>query len=97
MTDHQPVQIVQTLVTTLHQLGKSLQPLIRISTRISEAITPYVESLAPYIEQFARYNRFINSVHATGWLPYHTVSIDFVEECDGDVFLLETRLADFYE
>lgn len=97
MTDHQPVQIVQNLVATLHQLGESLQTFIRISARISETITPYVESLAPYIEQFARYNRFIDSVHATGWLPYHTVAIDYVEECNGDVSLLETRLTDFYK
>ena len=65
--------------------------------RISEAITPYVEAMAPYIRQFVRYKRFIDSVHATGWLPYHAVSIDYVEECKGDVSLMETRLTDFYK
>ncbi len=53
--------------------------------------------MAPHVEQFARYNKFVDSVHASGWLPYHTVSIDYVEECGDDVSLLELRLASFYK
>ena len=55
-----------------------------------------VQAVAPYIESFFRYNRFIDSVRATGWLPYHTVSIVQVEECEADTSLLESHLSSFY-
>ena len=66
-------------------------------SRVSQAITPFLEAIAPYIKHFVRYNKFIDSVRPTGWLPYHTVSIDYVEECRDDVSLLEARLTSFYE
>ena len=55
------------------------------------------QAIAPYIDQFVRYHKFINAVRATGWLPYHTLSIDYVEECGDDVALLDDRLTIFYK
>ena len=77
-----------------------IQAMARISQTITpylEAIAPYVEAIAPYLEHFARFDKFIDAVHATGWLPYHTVAIDCVEECGDDVALLEARLLSFYK
>ena len=107
MTDKQIIQSLLNLSAALNRMLEPLQPFIQVMERISQAMervsqamTPFLEAVAPYIkyiEYYARYRKFIDSVHPTGWLPYHTVSMDFVEECGDDVSLLETRLEDFYE
>ena len=74
MTYSQADSIGKNLDVVLRQLAKPLEPLIEAMSRISQA-------MAPYIEQLVKYHKFIDSVSATGWLPYHTVSIDYVEEC----------------
>lgn len=92
--------VVQKLSEALQQMVVALRPFrpfVQELARISQALAPYVQAIAPYIESFARYNKFVDSVDATGWLPYHTVSIDYVEECGGDIPLLEHRLSIFYK
>ena len=81
MADKQSDSIVENLSVALKQLKKSFEPLTDAMAGLSQAITPYMQAMAPYIKYFVRYQKFIESVHPTGWLPYHTVSIDFVEEC----------------
>ena len=90
MTDSQSDSIIKNLDVALRQFAKALEPFIEVMARISQA-------MAPYIERLAKYHKFIDSVSATGWLPYHTVSIDYVEECGDDVPLLDDRLTSFYE
>ena len=97
MTDNQPIQGLLKLAGAVNRMLEPLQPFIQTMARVSEAITPFLEAVAPYIEHFVRYNKFIDAVRATGWLPYHTVSIDYVEECGDDISLLEAHLADFYQ
>ena len=97
MTDKQIIQSLLDLSAALNRMLEPLQPFIQSMARVSQAIAPFLEAVAPYIEGYARYLKFIASVRPTGWLPYHTVSIDYVEECGGDVPLLEARLKDFYE
>ena len=60
-------------------------------------MAPLIEAIAPYIDRFARYHRFIESVAATDWLPYHTILIDYVEQCGDDLSLLDARMTSFYE
>ena len=99
--------VVQNLAEVLQQLGEALCPLVQGLVDIYETVAPYVEqfaqvlddvsqAIAPYVKQFARYKNFVNSVTATGWLPYHTVSIDYVEKCGDNISLLEHRLSIFY-
>lgn len=97
MTYNQTIQSLLNLGAALQRLVEPLQPFIQSMSRVSQAITPFLEAIAPYIKHFVRYNKFIDSVRPTGWLPYHTVSIDYVEECRDDVSLLEARLTSFYE
>ena len=97
MTDNQPIQGLLTLARAVNRMLEPLQPFIQTMARVSEAITPFLEAVAPYIEHFVRYNKFIDAVRPTGWLPYHTVSIDYVEECGGDISLLESHVANFYQ
>ena len=97
MTDSQSDSIVGNLAVALQLLKKSLEPLTEAMAGLSQAIAPYMQAMAPYIKYFVRYHKFIESVRPTGWLPYHTVSIDFVEECGDDVALLDERLTSFYE
>ena len=97
MTYNQTIQSILNLCAALQRLVEPLQPFIQSMSRVSQAITPFLEAIAPYIKHFVRYNKFIDSVRPTGWLPYHTVSIDYVEECRDDVSLLEARLTSFYE
>ena len=82
--------VAQRLSRLQLQLERDAQPLVQALQRIAETATPY-------LEPFVRYHKFINSVSATGWLPYHTVSLDFVEECGNDASLLDGCLADFYK
>ena len=97
MTDSQADSIVKHLAVALQPLAKSLGPFIEAMARLSQAIAPYVKAMAPHIEQLVKYHQFIDSVRATGWLPYHTLSMDYVEECGDDVALLDDRLTIFYE
>lgn len=97
MTDNQAIQSTLKLGETLNKMVEPLQPFIQVLQRVSEAMAPIVEAIAPLVERYARYNKFIESVRPTGWLPYYTVSLDIVEECGDDVSLLEARLAEFYE
>ena len=97
MTNNQAIQSLLKLGAALNRMLEPLQPFIQSMARVSQAITPFLEAVAPYIQPFVRYSKFIDSVRPTGWLPYHTVSIDYVEECGDDVDLLEARLTDFYE
>ena len=84
------VPVVQKLSEASQQLEVTLRPFVQELAHISQAVAPYVES-------FAKYSKFIDSVGATGWLSYHTVPISYVEECGGDISLLEQRLSTFYE
>lgn len=97
MTDKRLFRNLQKLASALNELVEPFQPLMQVLQRFSQAISPFVDAIAPYIEHFERYNKFISAVQLTGWLPYHTVSIDIVEECGADVALLDSRLTEFYE
>ena len=90
MIDKKFAPIAQNLVTALQQQMGPLQPFIQAMAQISQAI-------APYIKGFVRYEKFIDSVRATGWLPYHTLSIDYVEKCVEDTVLLENHISSFYK
>ncbi len=97
MIDNRFAPIVQNLVTALQQQMGSLQPFIQAMAEISQAIAPYVEAIAPHIKGIVRYQKFIDSVRATGWLPYHTLPIDYVEKCAEDTALLENHISSFYK
>ena len=97
MIDKKFAPIAQNLVTALQQQMGSLQPFFQSMAQISQAIAPYVEAIAPYIKEFVRYKNFIDSIRATGWLPYHTLPIDYVEKCAEDTALLENNISSFYK
>ena len=87
----------QSAAPYIESLAVTLRPFVQEITRISQAIAPHIESIRSYAKSFERYSRFVDSVGATGWLPYHTVPISYVEECGGNTPLLEQRLSSFYE
>ena len=97
MADKQAIQSLLNLSVALNRMMEPLQPFIQSMARVSQAIEPFLKTLAPHIEHFVRYNKFIDSVYPTGWLPYHTVSIDCVDECGDDPSLLEAYLTNFYK
>ena len=95
---------MQRLSEAQQRLEEDLRPLAQALQRITETAVPYFEALqriseitVPYFEAFLRYDKFVGTVGATGWLPYHTVSIDYVAECGEDASLLEDRLSTFYK
>ena len=90
-------QNVLKLGKALNQMVEPLQPFIQFVQRVSEAMAPIMEAVAPILEYFSRYNKFIDTVRPTGWLPYHTVSLNIVEDCENDVSLLDARLTEFYK
>ncbi len=97
MADNQTIQSLVGIGTALNQMLEPFQPLIQSMTRVSQAIAPYLETLAPYIQHLVRYNKFVDSVHQTRWLPYYTVSIDYVEKYADDSSHLEAHLENFYK
>ena len=80
------------IVQALQQPMDSLQPFIQAMARISQAIV-----IDPRIKGFVRYLKFTDSVLATGWLPYHTLPIDYVEKYAEDTALLENHISSFYK
>ncbi|MDE0332838.1 MAG: hypothetical protein OXL41_13325 [Nitrospinae bacterium] len=93
MTDNRSSPIAQNLSVALQpfrQMMGFFQPFIQAMAKISQAV-------APYLEGFVRYHKFIDSVRATGWLPYHTLSIGYVEEYADDTALLENHISSFYK
>ena len=88
--------LAKNLQMALPTIEEFLQQFSQKFEAIFEAITPYVKAIEPHVQAFVRYSKFVDAVSATGWLPYHTVSIDFVEECGEDVASLERHLSKFY-
>ena len=101
MTNNDAFRDLPELEAALQKTAESLRPLVQSLRQVFEAIAPFLEEIAPFVDaiaqHFQRYSRFIDAVRATDWLPYHTVSLDYVEECGDDVSLLDTRLKEFYE
>lgn len=110
MTNHQQEyeELAKYLNTSVapvfEQLSESMaiwqqafEPLGRELRRISEALASIFEVIAPVAEAFARYCRFIDSVEASGWLPYHTITIAYVEESGDDTRSLDNRLSEYYK
>ena len=89
--------VVQKLSEASQQLEMTLRPFAQGLARISQSLAPYIESIILDAKFFERYSKFVDSVGATGWLPYHTIPISYVEECGGNTSLLEQRLSTFYE
>lgn len=77
--------------------AETIRPFFQELARISQVLAPHIESIILYAKSFERYSKFVDSVGATGWLPYHTIPISYVEECGGNTSLLEQRLSTFYE
>lgn len=85
------------LEMTLRSFAQDIRPFFQELARISQVLAPHIESIILYAKSFERYSKFVDSVGATGWLPYHTIPISYVEECGGNTSLLEQRLSTFYE
>lgn len=74
---------------------------VKAIQRISEISASYVKAIqrirGPDVEALMRHIRFVSSVEETGWLPYHTVPIDYVDESKGNTSEFETHLSNFYQ
>ncbi len=71
-----------------------------MSWSMEAVFRPIFQSLESSISHlasvFKKYQTFIKSVKETGWLPYYSIPIHCVEECDGNIDLLENRLSNYY-
>ena len=91
-----------------HQLEiyKSMKRFSEITSEVSrsaaalfpifQAFFQTFESISHLAPVFKKYQTFIKSVNETGWLPYYSVPFHYVEECDGNIDLLENRLSNYY-
>ena len=88
------------LFSAVEQLSQKIQPFIEALSeglsRFNKAVQPFLEAIAPYIRAFVRYQKFIDSVGVTGWLPYHTLSLSYVEQCGHDAALLDRQILLYY-
>ena len=90
------VPVAKNPIEALQQAIVALRPFTDSFSRVVDAVTPCIQGIEPYIKGFGRYSNFIDSVSATGWLPYYTVSVDWVERIGPDTTLLGGELARFY-
>ena len=74
-------------------LDQRTKPIMR---RVSQALTPWADVAVALTKAFLRYSNFMDRVSETGWLPYRAVTLKFVEDCEGNAKLLDTRLSCFY-
>ena len=54
------------------------------------------DAAAPHLQAFREWNRTVDALNEVGWLPYHSASFHYVEECGDDLLLLERRFAEYY-
>ncbi len=80
-----PKNFVQNIAPFGQKLSEMLQ-------KLAEIFQPFM----PYVEAFVKYHKIVEAFDKTGWLPYYTAPFQYVEECGGDVQLLESRLSDYY-
>ena len=78
------------ITSEVFRSAAALFPIFQAFFQTLESIS---QKLAPHIE---KYQTFIKSVNETGWLPYYSVPFHYVEECDGNIDLLENRLSNYY-
>ena len=92
--------VLNDLFSALEQMSQRIQPFIEALSegisRFNKAVQPFLEAIAPYIRAFVRYQKFIDCVGATGWLPYHTLSPSYVEQCGDDAALLDRHISQYY-
>ena len=77
--------------------GKSLMKMLE---PLAEAITKFLPLLAQtgqYVEVLSRANKIIDAISETGWLPFHTMGIDYIEESLDGARSLESRVSEYYE
>ena len=64
---------------------------------IEEAMRKLIQSISEAIAPFAEAAHFMDEIEKTGWLPYESVPLELVDECEGDIPLLDHRLCVYYK
>ncbi len=52
--------------------------------------------LGEFAKKLAQIGRDTKALDAAGWLPHYTTPFEYVEQCNGDIDALKTRLSDYY-
>lgn len=86
-------EILQLLRVAGESFFKAIEP---VANAISQVL-PRIAQMQPFIEAFERANKIIDSVSKTGWLPHHTLGIDYIEESIVGSGSLESRIGEYYE
>ena len=91
------------IVEGIKQIQKTFQPIVQCLVEVNRQTEVFTQRLikvfqpfVPYMEAFVKYHKIVEAFDKTGWLPYHSAPVHYVEECGGDVHLLETRLSEYY-
>lgn len=81
--------LADLLTNSLRQTERSLGPVL-------QRITEWSVDFAPYARAFVAWSHTVDALNDVGWLPYRSLPFQFVEECGGDLTLLDSRLSDYY-
>ncbi len=85
------------LIRRIHIAGEAFAKILEpLANAISQAI-PALAQMQPHFEAIARANKIIDSISETGWLPYHALDIDFIEEGIVGTVPLESLITEYYE
>lgn len=85
------------ILRSLHAVGRSVTEKLEPVVNAVSKLLPVLAQTQPYIEALLRANKIIDSLAKTGWLPYHTIGIDYIEESFVGEYSLESRVAEYYE
>lgn len=85
------------IIRSFRVAGKSFARAIEPVANAISQVLPIIAQMQPYIEALASANKIIDSVLATGWLPHHTIGIDYIKESMVGTSSLESRIREYYE
>ena len=78
------------------QLSETLEPVGRRIAPVFEQLQRFAESMSPFLGNFVRWNRLVDAVNESGWLPYRTVAPSEIEALMHDTDKLDDFLSDFH-
>ena len=78
------------------QLSEALRQWERLVGPVMRRLKEWSDAAAPHLQAFREWNRTVDALNEVGWLPYHSASFHYVEECGDDLLLLERRFSEYY-
>ena len=88
--------LMQRLSDTFERWETQFQPFLQELEPVFQGLAQLADAAAPYVQKFLRYHKIVEKFEATGWLPYHLAPVEYVEQYEGNVLHLESKISEYY-